>query len=186
MGHGRHICDLAYTNAQRLDCTNCSFPTRTRTLDEQFSFLKTHLLAAFTVCSAAILAANGVLLRDPLKPADPELPQQMVLPCKSVMVTMVLLKDAKTCTCPVEIWRLTLREVVARRAVRACFAIILPHLIFTCLSQQCSRLPLGRKGTPPQACCSVHYYFLVAPRRRPRPATVRLGPLRVRALVRVF
>ena len=81
----------------------------------------------FVKTTAAILAANGVLLRDPLKPADPERPQQMVLPCKSVMVTMVLLKDAKTCTCPVEIWRLTLREVVVRRAVRACFAIILPH-----------------------------------------------------------
>ena len=29
------------------------------------------------------------------------------------------------------------------------------------------------------------FYFFFAPRRRPRPATVRLMPLRVRALVRV-
>jgi hypothetical protein len=29
------------------------------------------------------------------------------------------------------------------------------------------------------------YYFFLAPRRRPRPATVFLGPLHVRALVRV-
>jgi hypothetical protein len=32
---------------------------------------------------------------------------------------------------------------------------------------------------------SYNHYFFLAPRRRPRPATVRLGPLRVRALVRV-
>jgi hypothetical protein len=42
--------------------------------------------------SAAKPAAYGVLLREPLKPAAPELPQLSALPFGSVMVTMVLLK----------------------------------------------------------------------------------------------
>src|SRR3954468_6507423 len=42
--------------------------------------------------SAARPAAYGVLLREPLKPAPPELDQQTVFPCGSVMVTRVLLK----------------------------------------------------------------------------------------------
>src|SRR5213082_757779 len=42
--------------------------------------------------SAARPAAYGVLLREPLKPAPPELDQQTVLPCGSVIVTNVLLK----------------------------------------------------------------------------------------------
>src|SRR5215213_10944939 len=42
--------------------------------------------------SAARPAAYGVLLREPLKPAAPELPQHRALPCGSVIVTSVLLK----------------------------------------------------------------------------------------------
>ncbi len=42
--------------------------------------------------SAARPAAYGVLLREPLKPAAPELPQLSALPFGSVIVTMVLLK----------------------------------------------------------------------------------------------
>src|SRR5215213_9039521 len=42
--------------------------------------------------SAARPAAYGVLLREPLKPAPPELPQHRALPCGSVIVTSVLLK----------------------------------------------------------------------------------------------
>ena len=51
-------------------------------------------VAALMACSAARRAAKGVLLRDPLKPAEPELPQQTVFPFLSVMVIMVLLKEA--------------------------------------------------------------------------------------------
>ena len=47
------------------------------------------LRAAF---SAAICAANGVLLREPLKLREPELDQATTLPAMSVMVTIVLLK----------------------------------------------------------------------------------------------
>src|SRR6201999_2182073 len=46
------------------------------------------LRAAF---SAASCAANGVDLRDPLKPTWPDDAQAMTLPCGSVMVTIVLL-----------------------------------------------------------------------------------------------
>src|SRR5262249_59470925 len=50
--------------------------------------------------SAAICAANGVDLREPLKPCWPDDDQAMVLPCASVMVTMVLLNEAFTCATP--------------------------------------------------------------------------------------
>src|SRR5881409_2534939 len=49
---------------------------------------------------AACCAANGVPLREPRKPSEPELFQLTVLPCVSAMVTMVLLNDAWICTIP--------------------------------------------------------------------------------------
>src|SRR5512135_878450 len=74
--------------------------------------------AALIACSAARRAAKGVLLREPLKPADPELPQARVLPCVSVMVTIVLLNEANTWTCPEDRVRLALRAPPARRVER--------------------------------------------------------------------
>src|SRR6266545_1461328 len=55
------------------------------------------LRAAF---SAAVWAANGVLFRDPLKPALPALAQATTLPILSVSVTIVLLKVAWTWAIP--------------------------------------------------------------------------------------
>src|SRR5438045_7887883 len=55
------------------------------------------MLAAF---DAACWAANGVPLRDPRKPNDPELFHANTLPPISEMVTIVLLKEAWTCTSP--------------------------------------------------------------------------------------
>src|SRR5438477_6312145 len=55
------------------------------------------MLAAF---DAACCAANGVPLRDPRKPSEPELFHEITLPAISVMVTIVLLKEACTCTSP--------------------------------------------------------------------------------------
>ena len=49
-------------------------------------------IAFFAAESAARPAAYGVLLREPLKPAAPELPQLSALPFGSVIVTIVLLK----------------------------------------------------------------------------------------------
>src|SRR5579875_284195 len=56
--------------------------------------------AALAALTAACCAANGVPLRDPRKPSEPELFQLSVLPCWSVMVTMVLLKLAWMKTSP--------------------------------------------------------------------------------------
>src|SRR5699024_8358197 len=48
--------------------------------------------ADFAAVSAAICAANGVDLRDPLKPSAPAELQPITLPPVSVIVTIVLLK----------------------------------------------------------------------------------------------
>src|SRR5262245_35093873 len=55
------------------------------------------LPAAF---SAAVWAANGVLLREPLHPALPALAHATTLPTLSVRVTIVLLKVACTWAMP--------------------------------------------------------------------------------------
>src|SRR5512138_1203201 len=106
-------------------------------------------------CSAARRAANGVLLREPLKPTEPALPHATVLPSVSVTVMIVLLNDAKICTCPEDKARFAFLAPLVRRVERPLCAIV-------------SR---------------ASYFF--APRRRPRPATVFLVPLRVREFVRV-
>jgi hypothetical protein len=51
-------------------------------------------LAALPAFSAATCAANGVLLREPLKPQLPAVAHASVFPCRSVMLMIVLLKDA--------------------------------------------------------------------------------------------
>src|SRR5690606_26033333 len=50
--------------------------------------------------SAATCGANGVDWREPLKAAPPDVAQDSALPCRSVMVMIVLLKDAWTCAMP--------------------------------------------------------------------------------------
>ena len=42
-------------------------------------------------------AANGVDLREPRNPQPPDVAQESVLPCRSVIVMMVLLNEACTC-----------------------------------------------------------------------------------------
>src|ERR1019366_9640218 len=56
--------------------------------------------AFLTASSAAIWAANGVDLRDPLKPIVPADDHEIVLPCASVMVIIVLLKVEFTWATP--------------------------------------------------------------------------------------
>src|SRR5271169_6355261 len=63
-------------------------------------FFTPHSCAALPAVSAAICAANGVLLRDPLKPLPPLVDHARALPWRSVIVTMVLLKEACTCAMP--------------------------------------------------------------------------------------
>src|SRR5512140_2381712 len=74
--------------------------------------------AALMACSAARRAAKGVLLREPLKPTEPALPQQRVLASGSVTVTIVLLNDAKTCTGPADRLRFPFLAPLVRRAER--------------------------------------------------------------------
>src|SRR5690554_6912740 len=50
--------------------------------------------AAVAARSLATLAANGVLLREPRKPEPPAVAQERALPWRSVIVMMVLLKEA--------------------------------------------------------------------------------------------
>src|SRR5436190_14434040 len=59
------------------------------------------LSASRALASAATWAANGVLLRDPLKPTFPELAHVTTCPSVSVMVMIVLLKLACTWATPV-------------------------------------------------------------------------------------
>ena len=52
------------------------------------------VLATLQAAIAAWVAANGVPLRDPLKPIAPALDHDTTLPSVSVMVISVLLNDA--------------------------------------------------------------------------------------------
>ena len=58
--------------------------------------LRPKAMASSAAFFAASVAANGVLLRDPLKPKAPELHHEMAFPNLSVRVTMVLLNVALT------------------------------------------------------------------------------------------
>src|SRR5688572_3500283 len=81
-------------------------------------FVTPHSCAARPARSAATCAANGVDLREPLKPAWPEVAQDSVLPWRSVMVTMVLLNDACTWAMPSDTFFLTFLR--ARAAAVCC------------------------------------------------------------------
>src|SRR5215212_3027366 len=56
--------------------------------------------ASRPACSPATVAANGVDFFEPLKPALPEDPQEIVFPWASVIVIVVLLNVALTCATP--------------------------------------------------------------------------------------
>src|SRR5690606_26695 len=72
--------------------------------------------------SAATWAANGVDLREPLKPWAPADDQAMALPCASVMVIIVLLKVELTCAMPEEMFfRSRRRTRVASLAIQSPF-----------------------------------------------------------------
>src|SRR5580693_4513901 len=57
-------------------------------------------IARRAAASAAICAAYGVDLREPLKPTWPDDAQEMTLPPGSVIETIVLLKVLLMCACP--------------------------------------------------------------------------------------
>src|SRR5205085_3958190 len=65
--------------------------------------------------SAVTWAANGVDLREPLKPAPPADSQASTAPSRSVSVTIVLLKLVLMCAWPTAMFFLTLRRARGRR-----------------------------------------------------------------------
>src|SRR5262249_8133761 len=105
---GRHpLCGMGVTS--RIDFTSrptvCSARIAdsrpdpgplTRTSSERMPTV----FAALPAFSAACVAANGVPLRDPLKPMPPALDHATTFPSVSVIVTVVLLNDAWMCARP--------------------------------------------------------------------------------------
>src|SRR6266700_967444 len=83
-------------------------------------FLTPHSTATRPARSAATCAANGVDLREPLNPAPPEVAHDSALPWRSVMVMIVLLKDAWMCAIPSEMFFLTFLRVRVTVLVGAC------------------------------------------------------------------
>src|SRR5688500_12407256 len=83
-------------------------------------------MAARPARSAASWAANGVDLREPLKPTPPDDAHAMTLPSVSVIDTIVLLNDDLMCTTPVVTFFRSLRR--GRRPAGFGLAIaLLPH-----------------------------------------------------------
>jgi hypothetical protein len=94
MGNGRHIRDARDLEADGIERAHGRFPTRTGALDPDFEILDPAFLRGLAGGLGCNCAAKGVDFREPLKPAPPEVAQDRALPCRSVIVTMVLLKDA--------------------------------------------------------------------------------------------
>src|ERR1700722_15332672 len=113
--------------------------------------------AFLTASSAAIWAANGVDLREPLKPIVPADDHEIVLPCASVMVIIVLLNVEFTWATPETIF------LRSRRRTRVASLAMVQSLNSAC----------GAKTSRDDG--GAAYFFL--------PAIALALPLRVRALV---
>src|SRR5574343_402218 len=90
-------------------------------------FLIPHSWAALPAASAATWAANGVDLREPRKPAPPEVAQLRALPWRWVIVMMVLLNEAWTWATPSVTTRLIFFFVLA--AAAALLMCVLPYFL---------------------------------------------------------
>src|SRR5207253_3893669 len=135
---GRHpLCGTGVTSEMLLILRPSAFNARTADsrpgpgpLMRTSRFLTPHSTAALPARSAATCAANGVDLRDPLKPAPPDVAHDSALPCRSVIVMIVLLNDACTWAMPsVTVFLTFLRARVA--AVLACVAMSCPWAFVT-------------------------------------------------------
>src|SRR3984885_3533622 len=139
-------------------------PTRTST------FFTPCSCAAVPAFSAATCAANGVLLREPRKPQPPEVAQDSVLPWRSVMVMIVLLKEA--CTCAIA-------SSTFLRAFFAFFGAAAAAGAAPALPAPCG---FGSFCSFCSFCSAISYAF---PGGAFSLTACLRGPLRVRALVRV-
>src|ERR1700694_1704033 len=129
-------------------------PTRTST------FFTPCSCAATPAFSAATCAAIGVLLREPRKPQPPAVAQESVLPWRSVMVMIVLLKEACTCA------------IASSTFLRAFLGFL-------------GAAAAAAAGAAPPCwgfCSAIRYAF---PGGAFSLTACLRGPLRVRALVRV-
>ena len=91
---GSHF-DAAVDSARTADSRPAPGP-----LTSHFHGRKPDSLALLAAVSDACCAANGVPLRDPRNPSEPELDHASTLPDRIGEVTMVLLNDACTWTMP--------------------------------------------------------------------------------------
>src|SRR5581483_8955811 len=104
----RHVNDVTDLVPERVQRAHGRFTARTGTLDAHFQ------------------AANAVLLREPLKPAPPQVAQDNTLPWRSLIDTIVLLKDAWICTTPSDTLFLTFFLALGAAAVSGVSAITFP------------------------------------------------------------
>src|SRR2546430_15860910 len=91
--HRRHVGDAADLETQCVEGAHRGFSSWARPFDAHLEIL----YAAFLCCAAGLLCRHlgGERGRFPraLEPCGPEVAQARALPCRSVMVTMVLLDE---------------------------------------------------------------------------------------------
>ena len=92
MGLRGDVGDGTNLEARRLQGTDGGFTTGTRALTNTSTFLTPCSIALRAADSAAIPAAYGVDLREPLKPTSPPDAQDTTAPDGSVIEMIVLLK----------------------------------------------------------------------------------------------
>src|SRR5947207_6584311 len=123
--------------------------------------LSPNSIALRAAISAAVWAANGVDLREPLKPALPALDHDTTLPILSVRVTIVLLKVAWMCATPV---RTSLRSRFLPPFFRGAALV----------GWSAIRYAPGFLAAAGAGAAAVGFFLIITPLR---------GPLRVRELV---
>src|SRR5258707_9704497 len=109
LGGRQPLCGTGVTSAMEMILRPSAFNARTADsrpgpgpLMRTSRFFTPCSCAALPALSAATCAAKGVDLREPLKPAPPEVAHDRALPWRSVIVMIVLLKEACTWAMPSE------------------------------------------------------------------------------------
>src|SRR5271166_5732257 len=130
-----------------------------------------------TASSAAICAANGVDLREPLNPIVPAEDHEIVLPCASVMVIIVLLNVEFTWATPVAMFlRSRRRTRVASLAMSWSFNHAFARQFLNGLNELASLLLAGDRLGLALAGARVGVRALTADRQLPPVAEASIGP----------